>query len=282
MFREGNKSVRNYRIGDFAQAMAVSPDFIKYYEKIHLLEPQVNEKNRYRFLAFGQSRWAMEIRKYRNLGFSAEQIDVLLNQSDLGEIVAALDAKREEEERAAIWLGLASEQLEYVRRAVDRSRKAEEWTIATIEAGLFLPHTEGKEFITTRATREIFSEWVSYMPVARSCCLLTLSPGKGEGGGEAIERYQFGLFVLRRSAELLGLRRDGPVVLLPERRCVESCYEAPEVDRMEDIRLDRLDLARTVREHRLALSGEVLVSRLLSYRRGEERRKLDLIHATLA
>jgi DNA-binding transcriptional MerR regulator len=260
--------------------MAVSPDFIKYYEKIHLLEPQVNEKNRYRFLAFGQSRWAMEIRKYRNLGFSAERIEALLNQSDLGEIIAALDDKRREEERDALWLKLASEQLEYVRQAVDRSGKAEEWTVAPIEAGFFLPHTEGKEFITAKATREIFTEWVSYMPVTRSCCLLTLAPG-GEGW-EAIERYRFGLFVPRRSAELLGLRRDGPVVCLPERRCVESCYDAPEVNRMEDIRLDRLDLTRTVREHRLALSGEVLVSRLLSYRRGEERRKLDLIHATLA
>jgi DNA-binding transcriptional MerR regulator len=274
--------VKTYRIGDFAQAMAVSPDFIKYYEKIHLLEPEVNARNKYRFLAFGQSRWALEIRKYRNLGFSAEQIDRLLNQSGLGEIVAALDEKREEEERAARWLKLASEQFEFIKKTAYRCGQSEEWSIGPSLAGYFLPHTEGNEFITTRATREIFSEWAAYMPVVQSCCLLSLSADDGERKGLTIERYRFGLFVLARSADFLELRRDDPVVCLPERKCLEYCYDGPEVNRMEDIRLERLGITQTVREHRLALSGEVLVSRLLSYQRESERRKLDIIHAALA
>ena len=294
---------RTYRIGDFARELDVSADFIKYYEKLNLLAPEKNERNNYRFLEFQQSRWTLEIRKFRNLGFSAEEIAGLLNGDSTDAILSSLKKKQAEQDRAVRWFSLVNRHFDLIERCLSRCASGSSWTIEPAEPGYFLPHTEGKEFITTQDTRERFSEWARFLPVVQSCCLADISSSgascrsspdapdseRSATAGTAaaqqvphISRFRFGLFVLKQDAEILGISLKEPALRLPFQTCAVYCHCSPVEARIEDINVADFELTGILRHHNFSLDGPVLALRLLTYRQGDEQWKLELVYAPLA
>ncbi|MFO1133076.1 MAG: Cu(I)-responsive transcriptional regulator [Hyphomicrobiales bacterium] len=100
-------------IGDAAKDSGVSAKMIRYYEEVGLITPPTRNANGYRSYAKSNIHELKFIRRARDLGFTVEQIAVLIHlwrdrsraSADVKRIalehVAALEAKRREIEEMA-------------------------------------------------------------------------------------------------------------------------------------------------------------------------------------
>lgn len=63
----------NYRIGEFAEYMGVTPDFLKHYEECGLLDVHHRE-NGYRYFNFDQCSRILEYMRLRNYGVTVKEM----------------------------------------------------------------------------------------------------------------------------------------------------------------------------------------------------------------
>lgn len=89
-----------YRIGEYARKMGVTPDFLKYYERLGILHAQTLE-NGYRYYPFNQSSKILECMRLKNYGFSVRSIEAMFSD-DLTAVQQKMDEQIQElEEKAA-------------------------------------------------------------------------------------------------------------------------------------------------------------------------------------
>lgn len=92
--KQPKTSRTNYRIGEFAEYMGVTPDFLKHYEECGLLDVHHSE-NGYRYFNFDQSSRILEYMRLRNYGVTVKEMRAML-MADADEALLLLDKKVEE------------------------------------------------------------------------------------------------------------------------------------------------------------------------------------------
>lgn len=110
-------------IGTLAKFMGISPHTIKYYEKIGILSSDRDEKSNYRRYNLRVCTDLAECIKYRSLGFSLKELDILRKTADSEQLREMLDdrlLKLEEELRRL------SELRDFLRDYQGECRRAEE------------------------------------------------------------------------------------------------------------------------------------------------------------
>lgn len=64
----------NYKIGDVARILGISPDLLRYYEKKGVVTPTKDKNNDYRYYDAWDINFLMDCLWFKNFGFSIEQI----------------------------------------------------------------------------------------------------------------------------------------------------------------------------------------------------------------
>lgn len=218
--------MERYRIGDFARELGVTPDFLKYCERKGVLTPQT-EENGYRYYAFTQSAILLEYIKFKNQGYSAEEIRDALHASSFA---GALSMMREKEKEIAGHMRFEQALLDYYRDTLDIACNFGEepvWQVRRCEDFYFLPHTVEHHFLGDDAIRERVKEWNAYMPVVQSTYRIT----RDAQGELSFSRGQnvWGFSLGARAAQALGVCTDAPV----ERVCAGRCIEVFSAQRMD-------------------------------------------------
>lgn len=219
MCKGGRGEMKRYRIGEFAQKLGVTPDFLKYCEHKGIITPQV-EKNGYRYYGFTQASRILEYIKCKNQGMSAEEIRDLLHGSSYAEVIGGMAEKAQ-----AIRKHMAFE-MELLRYYEEMERlsvhfgNAPVWQVRLCEGFYFLPHSVEQDFIEDDRLEYLVRAWNACMPVVSSVYQLRRdeqSEWLREERGENV----WGFGVEESAAQRLGLPVDGPVIHVPARRCFE-------------------------------------------------------------
>ena len=85
-----------FYIGEVARLLGLSPQTLRYYERIGLLRPSVvNQKNGYRQFAYDQIHYIERIRYLQNLGLSLKDIRSGLVSGNIDDLVACLERRKE-------------------------------------------------------------------------------------------------------------------------------------------------------------------------------------------
>ena len=61
--------MKRYTVGQMAKAMGVSPQTLRHYEEMGLVEAQRNEQNQYREFSMRDNKILMQTALYRSMGF---------------------------------------------------------------------------------------------------------------------------------------------------------------------------------------------------------------------
>lgn len=204
---------KQYRIGDYARYMGVTPDFLKHYEQ-HNLIASTPKANGYRYYAFEQSSVLLECMRLRGYGVPLRSMDAMLHEDDaqtamdkLNERVAALErqirleqAIISEHRRQAAWF----DRMKIVK---------EDWLVQDSGEMLFLPHTSQQSFLQDDRIYDILGDWLSLMPMVKSCMRIPAGAPSAAPGGHA-----WGLLVPASVAATFDLPINGAVLRLPPRK----------------------------------------------------------------
>lgn len=204
---------RHYRIGEFAEKLGVTTDFLKYCEKKGFLTPRV-EPNGYRYYEFSQSATVIEYLKLKNQGFTAAEIEHLLRKCSFEANIEDMLARRAQIERE---ITFHQELLHYYERLSEFPGYFTDpptWFIRPSEAFYFLPHSHGRNFREDDTLPERIHDWNMFLPLVASACRLN-------EGEENTEKVEWGYAVTQSIAEKLGICVDAPVQKVEGGKCLE-------------------------------------------------------------
>ena len=174
-----NQGPRRYRIGEYASYMGVTPDFLKHYEKKHIISADVQDSG-YRYYRFRESCRILECMRLRNYGFTVRDMAEAVNCMDGDQAWQMLEEKAAAMEKQVELETAILEEHRRIRDWMQRIRgKGEDWVVQRMEPFYFLPHSHHNDFLKDPRIYDILNRWVSWMPVVKSALQI-----QWDGSGE--------------------------------------------------------------------------------------------------
>ena len=162
--------MRQYRIGEYAKYLGVTPDLLKHYEEVGVIRSDRSESG-YRYYSFQTTMELIECVRLRNYGLTLREIREALTEHHVQN--ADMDRLFEgnmEKFRQEMLLDEALREdyasfCDWRRGLEDRDW---DWEIRRSRPMFFLPHTDRYDFLKDPRIYELLNEWMSYIPIVKS------------------------------------------------------------------------------------------------------------------
>lgn len=239
--------MKQYRIGDFAKYLGVTPDFLKHYEDLGLIH-SVRSDSGYRYYPFHEAMFLIECVRLRNHGLTLREIKEILT---LHAVESELVDRRLSENighlRQEILLDEAIIDVyeAFLEWKAPLQTRSFDWEIRQSRAICFLPHASSYDFIQDPRIQELVSTWMSYIPVVKSCM-------KVQADGQII----WGLAVEENWIKRLGLPVNEVVEHLPSRKVFYCKFRAPLMNTADELNTEAHPAFRLIRSLGLEPSGD--------------------------
>lgn len=269
---------KQYRIGEYAHYMGVTPDFLKHYEQFRLVSSNVR-KNGYRYYDFDESFRILECMRLRNYGIPLRDIDAMVNDDDIKTLKEKLDRHKEVLEGQIRFKQAILKEQEFLYRWLDNmADKKEDWQVTEVEEMYFLPRSNGHDFLEDERIYSILKEWVAWAPVVKSCMEIRYSEEKWKNGEGFGADYSWGLTIPRRFAEEYGLAINEVVKRVSGRKWFLYSFMGLSNNSQQEIYTDPHHPAlRKLREMQLKPTGDFYKLVLMYYRINSSREQCGVI-----
>jgi len=271
--------MKQYRIGDFAEQMGVSIDFIKYYEEKGLIKSWQDPKNRYHYFPFNQSSTVMQIQYFRSMGYNVKEIQELLNSLNAEQSYQQFGAKAQELEVSREKLNYTIAQLRFFQSALKRGRRGE-WYVTQVPAIYFLPHTNEEEYIRDAETTTRMKQWNNQFPF-----VYILDRWFWNGDQQRYEKMQHGRAIEADIAHRLSLDVEAPACYLPATRCLEyylNYSHDTSFDQSSTLTTQKYeDVFRVIRQQNFKIVGDMFVRYITLTDQDGRQNELDVVYVPI-
>jgi len=245
-----------YRIGDYAKYLGVTPDFLKHYEQFRIVSSEPRE-NGYRYYPFGQSYRILESMRLRGYGLPLRDIDVALIDEDADAVMGRLDARVGEIERQIRFDQAIISEHRALRAWFDQMQgKKKDWHVAQSEEMLFLPHTSKRNFLKDSRIYDILGEWLDLMPMVKSVMCVPQPASFDEPLGE----YAWGLLVPVHIAQQFQLPVNDAVLRLPPKKTFFYHFNGVSWPQLDPQELLHSDLYEKMSQMGLKPAGDIFMT----------------------
>ncbi|MBQ9662380.1 MAG: MerR family transcriptional regulator [Oscillospiraceae bacterium] len=253
--------MKKYKIGQFAKAMGVTIDFLRYYEERGLITSLQDDKNHYHYYDFSQSLVVSRIMYLRSMGFPAKEIQRILLNSDNMEALSLYHAQRERLRKEIAAYRYAEETLGFFEESLMGGNR-NDWYIVHQKPFYFLPHTTNEEFNTDEETMERTSEWRNAAPYTYDTDYWPARRAKKE------DKLYFpivhhGLAVDVGIANEIGLNTEKPVILFSGGRYLEYHINTPMTERFTPnnhlTQMSYRKVFELIEEKQMKITGDMFV-----------------------
>ena len=210
--------IREYRIGEFAKYLGVTPDLLKHYEDQGIIQPTRSDSG-YRYYPFNTTMLLIECIRLRNYGMTLREIREILAAHHLDTAaVSSRLAENVEHMKEEILLdeALTADYEEFLAWQAPLSERDFDWEIRWSKPMAFLPHTDKYDFLQDPRIYEILKSWMSYIPIVKSSM-------KAERNG----RITWGLLAEERMIRQLKLPVNDIVEFYPPYKVFYYKFRAP-------------------------------------------------------
>ena len=210
--------IREYRIGEFAKYLGVTPDLLKHYEDQGIIQPTRSDSG-YRYYPFNTTMLLIECIRLRNYGMTLREIREILaaHHLDTAAVSSRLSENLEHrKEEILLDEALTADYEEFLAWQAPLSERDFDWEIRWSKPMAFLPHTDKYDFLQDPRIYEILKSWMSYIPIVKSSM-------KAERNG----RITWGLLVEERMIRQLKLPVNDIVEFYPPYKVFYYKFRAP-------------------------------------------------------
>ena len=209
--------MRQYRIGEYAKYLGVTPDLLKHYEDMGIIQSRRSESG-YRYYPFHTTTRLIESIRLRNYGLTLREIKEILSDHSLNneEVEALIDRHlRRLEEEVQLDEALLEESAAFRDWRQSLEDRDWDWEIRRSEERFFLPHTDRDNFLEDPRIYKILNSWMSYTPIVKSAMRV-----------EESGQITWGFVVSARNLKRLGLPLNEAVEPIPARKVFYCKYRA--------------------------------------------------------
>lgn len=209
-----------YKIGEVAKLMGLTPQAIRYYEKMGIISPIKSHDSGYRYYDVWDIHVLVRARVYREYGFSMSKTVDLISKYNSEDIVSCLSSEEENLQETIIWnLNLLQQLREMQQIIQDSANNIDKCSIALRPAMYFLQTQNGYELLDNRL--ELYQDWVEKVPFVFPGGIYEKSVCENRG-----DELAFGLIVEERYSALLNIEKTEGIVYLPSRPCIHTSFKS--------------------------------------------------------
>lgn len=155
--------MQKYSVKQFCDITGVPYSTLRYYERIGLLSPHQDENNKYRGYTLTDAFKVNQFKRYRALGFKADEIKELMESKEASLIIDKINSRQDVIEKEVLELQQQYNMLENMKEKIFVILEEEDFRVVEKEDKLFLAASENGMFNVTRY--EEFSKWVELLPL---------------------------------------------------------------------------------------------------------------------
>lgn len=162
--------MKQYRIGDYAKYLGVTPDLLKHYEEMGIIHSD-RSKSGYRYYSFITTIELIESIRLRNYGLTLREIrEVLtLHSADNAQMERLFGEKMEIlQQEIQLYEALEKDYAEFCRWKEPLETREWDWEICRSRPMYFLPHTDCYDFLKDSRIYELLNTWMSFIPMVKS------------------------------------------------------------------------------------------------------------------
>ena len=202
--------MKQYRIGDFAKYLGVTPDFLKHYEDLGLIQ-SVRSDSGYRYYPFHETMLLIETVRLRNFGMTLREIGEILKQHAVESaqvnrrLAENMDHLRQE---MLLDEAVIEEYESFLEWKAPLETQSCDWEIRRSRPAFFLPHTDSDDFLHDPRIYELLRDWMSFIPIVKPCMMV-------HGDGQIVVEYL-------PSRKVFYYKFRGPLIKMKDETNVET------------------------------------------------------------
>lgn len=219
--------MKQYRIGEYAKYLGVTPNFLKHYEEMGIIHSSRSDSG-YRYYSFLTTMELVESIRLHNYGLSLREIREVIHEhrADNAQMDQIFSDKMETiRQEIQLDEALTEEYARFLRWRESLENNDWDWEILRSSPMLFLPHTDGDVFLKDERIYELLNVWMSYVPIVKSTMKI------GQDG-----QITWGFSAEERDVRRLEIPVNDIVERLPSRRIFYCKYRAAALPRAEESR----------------------------------------------
>ena len=210
-----------YKIGDVAKILGISPDLLRYYEKKGVVMPMKGKHNDYRYYDFWDINFLLDCLWFKNFGFSIDQIADMVKIPSSDEL-NDLFLKKEDELQATIArCELLLRRSEEYRRDLQLSKELL-GVCEIVESPEYIRYLNRytDTYRNSPTLQKLSHDWLGLMPFTHRCFEIEKDDLLDQGGKD----YAWGLSLGMEYVKLLNVSTAPPVVHIPAQKSLHSVF----------------------------------------------------------
>ena len=252
------RNSRRYKIGEVSDIIGVSPESIRYYERLHLIKPEKNPISGYRYYSAWDINMLMKARSYRQQGFAINEVVEIMKDFNPTKTVEMLSEKeaeltREVAEKLKLVMQVRDDQA-LLRDAIGNCNEIK---FEYRPAMHFLQTQTGYDMIASQ--RDMFGRWIQDYAAY-------VLPGGVYRGPDAND-VAYGLFVEDSKLSDVSFKNEPELQALPSLLCLTTSFlSGSDVELKYALFQFAFDY---IEEHGLEANGEPVSRIVMMARSGE-------------
>lgn len=212
-----------YRTKEVSRITGIPVDTLRYYEKIGVISPKIDEKNHYRYYNAWDINFLFEYINYRKMEYSSKEAIHYIHFATLQEqIEMAEKQKAFYQEKCGHYQMLLGRNRSYLEAIKTIEGNLNKISFCTIPTYKYILYRQNYHFYNSKKTSEEISLWLDYIGLTENVVIIPketiLSTGENE--------YYWGLMLREDWYNQLHLEKTDNIQTMESRLCVKTLVEA--------------------------------------------------------
>lgn len=239
-----------YTAKDVCKIYHVNRETLRYYERIGLIRPEIDESNRYRYYDDWSLNFIGECRKYRSMGLSIKDISEILEKDSLQDFTKRLELQQKEIQKQLTfytkWSKRNEEYIQSLKRLTSLSQCCE---LSESEPTYFIPFRQKYDQIMNEPTLEAMKALMEHHTFVDSVLYI---PSKDFQN--YTENFYWGHAICEKWLNDLDIPTD-KMMFFPKKQCICTAINAGERWGMNYHLFDHV--RQYMSDHQYILDGDI-------------------------
>ena len=212
-----------YKAKEVSQILNIPIDTLRYFEKIGVIHPQINEKNHYRYYEAWDINFIFDYLNYRKMDYSSQESIQFIRNASLEEQIEKIEEKIQYYEQKKNYYDLLCQKNNELYQQIHHIKeKLNQIEICHNEPFYYLVYRHNNDFSKEKEIHAIKSEWLQHHPFLDNIVFI---PGDTILKSSSNE-YYWSLALSKQYFDEFHFQQNEYIHYIPSQLCIKIVIDA--------------------------------------------------------
>lgn len=212
-----------YTAKDVSKIMNINRETLRYYEKLDLLSPEIDEKNGYRYYDDWDLNYIGECKHFRSLGFNIQEIKEIFQNDNLRDFTEKMEEKQQTYlNQLKFYEMLVKKNASDIEKLKNISTSLSFCQITETNQRYFVPNRKNFDFSCSFEKQSVLNEMMDFYPFIDATIYITRNEYEDKK-----ETFSWGFSITAELAKAFSISTDS-MTSLPAHKAIHCVVDAGE------------------------------------------------------